>query len=242
MRNAPAGATPTTGPRPKASRRGVHDALLLGLTLVAALTDGISYLGLDRVFPANMTGNTVLLGLGVASQDLPAAARSATALGAFLTGAALAATLQRRPGWARSSVGLLIGEIAALAALGGWWLALGQPSGAAEYGLIGLASVSMGAQSGLVSRLDVPGVSTTYITGTWTAVIIALVDRMRHHRGPGRQGRSRHGVQLLVALGYLVGAVIGGFGYRAWHGVATAIPLLVLTIVTAATAVLTRCR
>ena len=49
----------------------VVEARLAGLTLVAAVTDGISYLGLDRVFPVNMTGNTVLLGLGIASYDLP---------------------------------------------------------------------------------------------------------------------------------------------------------------------------
>ncbi|MGB8995910.1 MAG: DUF1275 family protein, partial [Pseudonocardiaceae bacterium] len=38
--------------------------------------------------PANMTGNTVLLGVGLATGDMPEATRSATALGAFLLGAA----------------------------------------------------------------------------------------------------------------------------------------------------------
>lgn len=242
MRNARAGAA-ATGGRGPVSPPAEHAALLLGLTLVAALTDGISYLGLERVFPANMTGNTVLLGLGIASRDLPAAARSATALGAFLAGAVLAAVLLRQPGWSRASVGLLVGEMAALAALCGWWLVLGQPSGAATYGLIGLAGVSMGAQSCLASRLNVPGVSTTYITGTWTALSIALVDRLLHRRrGPGQQRRPRHGVQLLVVTGYLAGAFAGGYGYRAWHGTATALPLLILTIVTAATSARTRCR
>jgi uncharacterized membrane protein YoaK (UPF0700 family) len=217
MRNTRAG-TAATGDGGPVNHPDEHDALLLGLTLVAALTDAISYLGLDRVFPANMTGNTVLLGLGIASGDLPAATRSATALGAFLTGAVLAAVLLRRPGWSRASVGLLVGEMAALTALCGWWLALGRPSGAATYGLIGLAGLSMGAQSGLVSRLNVPGVSTTYITGTWTALSIALVDRLLHRRGPGRQRRPRHGVQLLVVTGYLAGAFAGGLGYRSWHG------------------------
>jgi len=241
MRNARAGTT-APGDGGPVNRPDEHDALLLGLTLVAALTDGISYLGLDRVFPANMTGNTVLLGLGIADGDLPAVTRSATALGAFLAGAVLAAVLLRRPGWSRASVGLLVGEMAALTALCGWWLALGRPSGAATYGLIGLAGVSMGAQSGLVSRLNVPGVSTTYVTGTWTALSIALVDRLLHRRGPGRQRRPRHGVQLLVVTGYLAGAFAGGFGYRSWHGATTTIPLLLLTIVTAATSARTRCR
>ncbi|HMC05510.1 MAG TPA: YoaK family protein, partial [Actinomycetota bacterium] len=65
-------------------RRG---ALVLGLTLVAGCTDAISYLGLGRVFTANMTGNTVLLGVAVAQRDAGAAARSAAALGGFVLGA-----------------------------------------------------------------------------------------------------------------------------------------------------------
>lgn len=36
------------------------------LAVVAAATDALSYLGLGKVFPANMTGNTVLLGIGIA--------------------------------------------------------------------------------------------------------------------------------------------------------------------------------
>jgi hypothetical protein len=45
MRNARAG-TAATGDGGPVNRPDEHDALLLGLTLVAALTDGISYLGL----------------------------------------------------------------------------------------------------------------------------------------------------------------------------------------------------
>ena len=41
--------------------------MLLGLTVVAACADAISYLGLGHVFPANMTGNTVLLDVPVST-------------------------------------------------------------------------------------------------------------------------------------------------------------------------------
>jgi hypothetical protein len=39
---------------------------LLVLTFSTGLVDSVSYLGLGRVFTANMTGNIVLLGFGVA--------------------------------------------------------------------------------------------------------------------------------------------------------------------------------
>lgn len=82
----------------------------------------------------------------------------------------------------------------------------------------------MGAQSGLASRLNVPGVSTTYITGAWTALSLALVDRLLRRRGTSRQRLPRHGVQLLVVTGYLAGALAGGYGDHAYHGAATALP------------------
>ena len=43
-------------------RRHERDLLLLALTWAAGNIDAIGYLGLGRVFTANMTGNTVLLG------------------------------------------------------------------------------------------------------------------------------------------------------------------------------------
>jgi uncharacterized membrane protein YoaK (UPF0700 family) len=41
-------------------------ALMLALTFVTGCVDGASYLGLDRVFSANMTGNVVLQGFALA--------------------------------------------------------------------------------------------------------------------------------------------------------------------------------
>lgn len=43
-----------------------RDLGLLGLALAAGGVDAATYLGLGRAFPANMTGNTVLLGVAVA--------------------------------------------------------------------------------------------------------------------------------------------------------------------------------
>ena len=57
--------------RPGGPDRGLLSALA-ALTLVSGVVDAVSYLGLGRVFTANMTGNIVLLGFGIAgSQGLP---------------------------------------------------------------------------------------------------------------------------------------------------------------------------
>ena len=57
---------------------------LLVLTFTTGLVDAVSYLGLGRVFTANMTGNIVFLGFGIAgSGGLPVVA-PLVSLGAFL--------------------------------------------------------------------------------------------------------------------------------------------------------------
>ena len=51
------------------ARRHGRDALLLILTWAAGNVDAIGYLALGCVFTANMTGNTVLLGLHLAQEQ-----------------------------------------------------------------------------------------------------------------------------------------------------------------------------
>ena len=48
------------------SSDGLLPPLLLALTLVTGLVDATSYLKLGHVFVANMTGNVVFLGFGIA--------------------------------------------------------------------------------------------------------------------------------------------------------------------------------
>src|SRR6476469_4023965 len=71
---------------------------LLVLTFTTGLVDAVSYLGLGRVFTANMTGNVVFLGFGVAGAGgLPVVA-PLVSLGAFLLGAGGGGVLADRIG------------------------------------------------------------------------------------------------------------------------------------------------
>jgi uncharacterized membrane protein YoaK (UPF0700 family) len=80
-------------------RLGGHDRPLLwalgALTLVSGVVDAVSYLGLGRVFTANMTGNVVLLGFAAAGAPGFSVAASLASLGAFLVGAVGAGRLVR---------------------------------------------------------------------------------------------------------------------------------------------------
>src|SRR6201985_22274 len=82
--------------RAAASLRHPLTRALLALTFTTGLVDAVSYLALGRVFTANMTGNVVLLGFGIAgSGGLPVVA-PIVSLCAFLVGAGGGGVLVRR--------------------------------------------------------------------------------------------------------------------------------------------------
>src|ERR1700680_3441469 len=79
---------------------------LIGLTVVTGLVDAISFLGLGRIFTANMTGNVVFLGFAAGGAPGISAARSIAALCAFAGGSVWGGRLISRRG--RAPVGHLL--------------------------------------------------------------------------------------------------------------------------------------
>jgi uncharacterized membrane protein YoaK (UPF0700 family) len=189
---------------------------LLVLAVAAAGTDAVSYLGLDEVFPANMTGNTVLLGIGIATGQFGHAARSALALAGFVLGAGIAGASGAPRGWTRAVRASLLAEFGLLAAAGCWWVTLcGDARGGTRYGLIALVSLAMGLQSGAIGRTAL-GVSTTYITGTWTAVSGWAARRVHRvpEEGTDQDTDQPRRVQALVLGCYFSSALLSGLLYH----------------------------
>jgi len=214
--------------------------MLLLLTAAAGTMDVASYLGLGHVFTAMMTGNTVLLGMAVGQGHLLAAVRSVLALLGFAAGVALAAmlVLRDRPGEWTSAVTRALALEGALLTLFSltWHLAEPTPDDPAVYALIAMAGVAMGVQSGAVHRLRVPGVMTTYITGTLTNLMSDLTAGVRRSQdaGPGAPAPERR-VGLLVAVFfvYALGALAGAVLYRRSPTLMTLLPALAVWIVVA---------
>jgi uncharacterized membrane protein YoaK (UPF0700 family) len=201
---------------------------VLLLTGAAGYVDAVSYLALGRVFTANMTGNTVLFGLALVQADRGAIVRTALALGAFVTGAAIGAWLVHRSDspahWPRGVTVALGVESVLLAAL------------AAErssmlVGRVALAALAMGVQSAAARRLDVFGIATTFVTGTLTSLVSLIA---RHGVGPATTGHGKR--MLATAWGvYVVGAMAAGGLMQAAPGMTLLIPVaIVLTVVTVA--------
>lgn len=214
------------------------------LTWTAASFDAISYVALGEVFTANMTGNTVLLGLSVTRGDVAAVLRSCTAVGGFCLGALLGSFCiikgrtsdGGRP--ARVTAGLAA-EALILSGFAVVWLAVGHnPPQTLVHLLIVVAGGAMGLQSVIVLHLRIPGVSTTYITGTLAHLMMLVPSRLIPPASGSEDTQDtsagRAGQQLAeVWLVYLVSAVFTGLSVKYFHMQAVFIPPMVILLVLA---------
>jgi uncharacterized membrane protein YoaK (UPF0700 family) len=227
--------------RPDTVRHADPLLVALGLlTLVTGLVDATCYLGLGRVFTANMTGNVVLLAFGAAgTQGLPVLGPTVS-LVVFLVGAAAGGRLATRlvgpagaevaaPVRRRWVMVALLGELGLVAVAG--VVALGLPvggGGARRYVVIAVLAAALGLQNATVRRLAVPDVTTTVLTLTLTG--LAADSWLAGGRSP-RAGRRVAAVGLMAA-----GALAGALLLR----VDVALPVLAAAVVIALAAVALR--
>jgi len=189
----------------RGSRDGQLPPLLLTLTVVTGLVDATSYLKLGHVFVANMTGNVVFLGFGIAGAGGISIWASLTALGSFLVGGlvggrigARAATNRARHLTIATTTQLLfVAGALVIAVLASHDLGTGS-----RYALIVLMAIAMGIQNTAARQLAVPDLTTTVLTMTLTAVAADATLAGGHGSKLGRRGLS------IAAM--LLGALIGG--------------------------------
>jgi uncharacterized membrane protein YoaK (UPF0700 family) len=157
--------------KPPASRALV--LTLLALTFTTGLVDAVSFLGLGRVFTANMTGNVVLLGFGLAGTGgLPVLAPLAS-LAAFAAGAATAGLALRRFGAVGPAAlgGVLMGEGVLAAAAAVIAATTNVHGGTVTAGIIiALLAFAMGLRNAVVRKLAVAELTTTVLTMTVTGL------------------------------------------------------------------------
>lgn len=200
------------------------NTVLLSLALAGGVLDVTSYLAFGKIFVANMTGNTVLLGAAVAQGVNVHALRAIVALAGYCLGTFTGALLipDRSRAWPASARPALELQFLALAASLVIWAVFGV--GADRYELIALGGVIMGLQSATALASGVSGVNTTYMTGTLTTTLSRLARRVRPGPNP------RHGPALggSAWITYGIGAVVGAVTVRSWHSAVLTIPLVMV--------------
>ena len=174
-------------------RHPLNRALLV-LTFTTGLVDAASYLGLGHVFTANMTGNIVLLGFGIAgSGGLPVLA-PLVSLGAFLVGAGAGGVMAARmakqdPGHLARALAIEVSAIGAAVVVA---LAIDvQPNRVSGDLVIALLALAMGVRNATVRRIGAADLTTTVLTMTLTG--LAADSRAAGGKGEGSARRIARG-------------------------------------------------
>jgi uncharacterized membrane protein YoaK (UPF0700 family) len=180
---------------------------LLALTFTTGLVDAASYLGLGRVFAANMTGNVVLLGFGIAGgAKLPVLA-PLVSLAAFVLGAGAGGALavRRTERCTGQLVAAAVIESASLLAAAVVAAVVAVHAGAfSGDALIAVLAFGMGVRNATVRGFAVPDMTTTVLTMTITALAAELAPL----GGSGRGTARRLAAIGAMLLGALVGALL----------------------------------
>ncbi|WP_432168056.1 YoaK family protein [Streptomyces sp. bgisy031] len=215
-------SVPPAEPTPVPRRSALPVALTI-LTVVSGFVDAVSYLGLGRVFAANMTGNVLVIGFAAAGAPGFSVLGSLTSLGAFLAGAACAGRLagafagRARAAWVRS---VFVTEAVLLAVATA--VAFAWP-GRATYALVAVLAGAMGLRNATVRKLAVPDMTTTVLTMTLTGLASDSSLAGGSDQGAGRR--------IVSVVAMLVGAALGAL-LVLHHGLGW--PLLVSTLLVAA--------
>ena len=215
-------------------------ALLILLAAASGSADGWSYFGLGHAFVANMTGNTVLLGVSVfhLKSDF---LHPLLALTGYVLGTIIGTLMSRRvePGacWSRSTSGVLFLEaLVLIAAEAGWIATRYDPAGTSGLILLECVAVAVGMQSAAMVQLRIPGVATTYITGTWTTLtngITLLLTRQPAILKQEKKYEDRFELQAGVLAAYFLSAVLAGWAFHHAAALVGAIPATAVLVASA---------
>ena len=201
------GGHESLGARAARSIRHPLSRTLLVLTFTTGVVDAVSYLGLGHVFTANMTGNIVFLGFGIAgSGGLPVVA-PLVSLAAFLLGAGAGGVLASRlaahhPRHLASALAIEVSLVTAAAVVAA--VVDVRPGGVSGDAIIAVLALAMGVRNATVRRIAVPDLTTTVLTMTLTG----LAADSPLFGGSGRGTTRRTAAVIAMLGGALAGALL----------------------------------
>lgn len=194
---------------------------LMVLTIVTGIVDAVSYLKLNHVFVANMTGNVVFLGFAAVDPVTFSVWSSLAAVVAFLVGALAGGRLAS--GMASHRGRLLAVAICMEFSLVAAALAVSVIAPAPSLGrylLIILLALAMGIQNATARRLAVPDLTTTVLT----LVLTGVAADSRLAGGGGSHLRLRATAAVMMFCGAAAGAKL----VTGWSISATLVVVLLL--------------
>ena len=236
------------------SRQQILTLIAIALTFASGANDVASFTRLGGVFTSVMTGNIVLWGLAVARGSLSLASHTAVSIAGYIVGVAMgtwiahgfkaadlekasraeadaakagddldrASVLPAHVSWSLAAELILLAGFTV-----GWEITGASPVGWAQFCLLAVLAAAMGVQAAAVREMGLTEVSTTFLTGTLTALVSSLVS-------PGQD--TPHGLRRFgVLIGLAAGASLCGLLVATAAAAVPALPLaaLITTIVLA---------
>lgn len=190
-----------------ADREALKIWLMIVLTFATGVGDAVGYLGLDKVFVGNMTGNIVIIGMALAgSSGLPLFG-PLIALAGFSAGAAGAGWVLRGPElrwtWRVSAIlgasSLILITVSAAA-----WMFDGQLSPIQKNVFATAMAFEMGLQACVARRLAVRDMTTVVVTST----LVSFAGESLVGRPKGRVWNRRLAAVTAILAGALTGAAL----------------------------------
>lgn len=203
------------------------------LGAVAGFVDAVCFARLFHVFPANQSGNAILLGIGLGDGSAPDVWRPATAMVGFAFGVAGAVALRRSrrvPAHNRAliAVEILLLGIVALAA--GSIRDVDAPlDGASGALLLLLAALAMGVQTEIIRSHAGVSIATTFQTGALTRIAEGAAGESGRGAVERRTTTTAAFILTTVLAGYIGGAALGT-RLATDVGWAAAVPLSALAV------------
>jgi uncharacterized membrane protein YoaK (UPF0700 family) len=218
--------------------------LAVMMALIAGYVDAIGFTHLFDVFPANQSGNAVLLGVAIGDPSWEQGWRPGLSMATFVVGVAIGFILGERLGDARRTPVLLAIEGALLvvfAAFAGNVMHDVAPiGGAREVLLLTVSSIAMGVETDVVRRVAGVPVYTTFQTGTIARLAETGTEEVEHvfgvHDAPAPRPDARNVLAVLGAVigGYIIGSAVGaavvtGWGHALWVPAIVCVGLVFVT-------------
>ncbi len=234
------------------AKRMRRASIALVLTCASGFVDALCSIALVHVFVANMSGNSIAIGLGAGRGQWSDAWRRGLAVPMFLIGLLLSRAVvhvAKRADFERVGASLFTLVSALLIA----FAAIGHP--ALSHGrvpvhplwryclLVALPAIAMGVQNATLTHFGPLTVRTTHVTGTLAVAADCVMQQLLwirdRTRGRGlsrwrrvlavtpRRRAARHAVLLFaVWAAYVVGALVGALAHGRWGLWAIALPVI----------------
>lgn len=205
------------------------------LTWVAGFVDAVGFISLGRIYTANMSGNSVSIGIQISGQDWFEMFRRLWPVIVYVLGLLLCRILLECGARQRiRSVGsiVFVCEIVLLAPV---CIAGAMPGGAApdlQFAFVALLALAMGAQNGALTRFSSLTLHTGFVTGTllkfaeqFAKYLMQVFDRLRGKESPDKKPLRVSAWLLGIYLAYVTGAACGGFTHHVWKLRAFIVPI-----------------